>query len=277
MKRFLSEPLFHFFLIGAVIFTLFAVFDDTPPVLETHKITITPRDALRLAAEFEATWRRAPSAAELDKLIDGLVREEVYVREATALGLDQNDAVIRRRLHQKMEFLTEVGANSVAPDDSVLQAYLTENADRFAHPTSIAFKQILLKDDIDASEAREIARKLNLIGKASEAEKPSLLPNTFPASPPQVVEASFGAGFFDRLMKLAVGEWMGPVASAYGQHVVLVTNREDGFLPPLENIRDRVELDWRTNFAAKLREDRFHALRSQYNITLPDAEDLISK
>jgi hypothetical protein len=34
------------------------------------------------------------------------VREEVLFREAIAMGLDRNDDIVRRRLVQKMEFLT---------------------------------------------------------------------------------------------------------------------------------------------------------------------------
>lgn len=277
MTRFLREPLLHFFAIGAVIFGLFAIFDDTPPRLDAQDITVTQEDAMRLAAEFEATWRRAPSVTELDKLIDGLVREEVYVREATALGLDQGDAIIRRRLQQKMEFLTEAGAVSVAPEDAVLQAHLTENADRFARPAVIAFRQILLKDDIDAGLAAEIASRLGEGGDVAEFETPSLLPHTLPASPPQVIDSRFGAGFFDRLQQIPVGEWTGPVTSSFGQHVVLVTEREDGSLPPLESIRERVELDWRANFVAKLREERFQALRARYQVSRPNAEGLLSE
>jgi hypothetical protein len=36
-------------------------------------------------------------------MIEDRVREEVYVREALALGFDRDDAVIRRRLQMKME------------------------------------------------------------------------------------------------------------------------------------------------------------------------------
>ena len=48
-------------------------------------------------------------------MIDDFVREEVYYREALALGLDRNDTVIRRRLQQKMEFLTDTGADLLEP------------------------------------------------------------------------------------------------------------------------------------------------------------------
>ena len=119
--RLLREPLLHFFLLGAAIFGLFALVDDTPPPVAANVLEVTEDDARRLVAEFEATWRRPPTVAELDHMIGQLVREEVYVREALALGLDRDDAVIRRRLQTKMEFLTESGAEAVQPDDATLR------------------------------------------------------------------------------------------------------------------------------------------------------------
>ena len=124
MKSLLREPLLHFLLLGAAIFGLFVLFDDTPPPTAEQSIAVTENDARRLVAEFEATWRREPTVQELDRLIEHLVNEEVYVREAKALGLDQGDTIIRRRLQLKMEFLTETGAQSADPDDATLADHL---------------------------------------------------------------------------------------------------------------------------------------------------------
>lgn len=277
MTRFLREPLLHFFLIGAVVFALFAVFDDAPPAVQKQTITVTPEDAMRLIAEFETTWRRRPSAAELDSLMDSLVREEVYVREAIALGLDDNDPIIRRRLQQKMEFLTESGAEAVAPEDAVLEAHLAENADRFARPAVIAFQQILLRDDIDDTRIADIASRLDAGKDVPEAWQPSLLPDRLPASPLQVVDSTFGTGFFQSVLELPLGTWSGPVASTFGKHLVHLEERVEGALPSLESIRERVELDWRANFAAELRERRFDALRSRYRISRPDTRDILGE
>ena len=51
---------------------------------------------------FSRTWQRPPTREELEGLIRDRVREEVYYREAIAMGLDRDDPVIRRRLQQKL-------------------------------------------------------------------------------------------------------------------------------------------------------------------------------
>ena len=56
---------------------------------------------------FTRTWQRPPTAQELAGLIEDYIREEVLYREAVAMGLDRDDIIVRRRLRQKLEFLTE--------------------------------------------------------------------------------------------------------------------------------------------------------------------------
>ena len=183
MTRLLRDPLVHFFLIAAAIFGLYALVDDSPPPVAANALVITDDDARQLVAEFEATWRRPPSVEELDYMIGERVREEVYVREALALGLDGDDAVIRRRLQTKMEFLTESGAEALQPDDATLQAHLAANPDRFAQPALIAFEQVLLADGIGAEEADGARRADEPRQDPGDAARPTLLRRAFPSAP----------------------------------------------------------------------------------------------
>jgi hypothetical protein len=277
MKSVLREPLVHFFVLGAVVFGLFALFDDTPPPVSGQTITVTVEDARRLVAEFEATWRRAPTAEELDSMIAQYIREEIYVREAAALGLDEGDAIIRRRLQLKMEFLTEAGAQAVDPDDAILEAHLAAYPDRFARAPRVAFQQILLGETAGGATVTELRASLNSGRDPVEVARPSLLPASLPASPRQVVDGTFGSGFFDAVAELPVAQWAGPVATPFGQHLVRVIDLEEGGLPPLGTIRERVLQDWRATFAAGLREERFEAMRARYDVTRPEAAEVLGQ
>lgn len=274
MRAVLREPLLHFLVLGLVIFGLFAYFDDTPPPASGQTIDVTAEDARRLVAAFEATWRRPPGQEELDRLIEQFLREEIYTREARALGLDQGDAIIRQRLRQKMEFLSEAGAEAVDPDDATLNAHLAANPERFARAPLVAFVHVLLKQETTAAEASEILAQLAGGGDPQAFARPSLLPAVLPPSPPRVIDGSFGSGFFDALDGLPRGEWAGPVRSAYGLHLVRLTERQPGGLPPLADIRERVLQDWRATYAAQLREERFDAMRARYRINLPDLSEV---
>lgn len=276
MMRLSRDPLLHFFLIAAAIFGLYAVVDDSPPPVAANRLVVSENDARLLMAEFEATWHRRPTVDELDHMIAQRVREEVYVREALALGLDRDDAVIRRRLQTKMEFLTESGADAADPDDATLQAHLDAHPERFAEPPLVAFEHVLLDERIGRDGVAVIEARLNRGGDPGEAARPTLLPAAFRLSSAQVIDGTFGMGFFESLGALPLGTWTGPVQTPLGQHLVRVTERGEARQPALAEIRARVEQDWRADFTARLREERFNALLSRYEIVRPDAAAVLT-
>ena len=265
----LKEPLVHFLLLGAVIFGLYAALDDSPPSVARNAIDISVEDAQRLVAEFEATWRRPPSETELAEIIDAAVREEVYVREALAPGLDRDHAVIRRRLQMKMEFLTESGAEVLDPDESALQAHLDANRDRFTDAPLIVVEQVLL-ESADPQAAAETLAKLQQGADPASVGWPTMLPFATRPSPARVIDSIFGPDFFTAIAALPRGSWEGSVEGTFGTHLVRVTYRREARTLPLAEIREQVEQDWRSAFVVLLREQRLGALMSRYVVTRPD-------
>lgn len=263
--RALREPLLHFLLIGVAVFALYGG-GQRPEVADAQRvIEVTPAQTARLAGQFEAVWRRAPSEAEMAALIDDHVREEVYYREALALGLDRDDTVIRRRLRQKMEFLGDAGASALAPTDADLQAHFEMQADRFTPPARITFRQVFLGD------ADPVPALAALAGGADPGDlgRPTLLPPAMEDATATSVDATFGAGFFDAVSDLSPNEWRGPVASGFGAHLVQLVAVEPATPPQFETVRAAVEADWRRARAEALREAQFLALRDRYEVILP--------
>ncbi|MGA9412350.1 MAG: peptidylprolyl isomerase [Roseobacter sp.] len=276
MRAFLRQPLLHFFLMGAAIFAVNAAFDDSVPELGKPTITVSEQDAEWLAGQFEATWRRQPTPQELEGLMTEFVREEIYVREALSLGLDQDDAIVRRRLRQKMQFLTEAGAEAATPDDETLQAHLENNAERFRRAPRVAFTQVLVPQDGDATPEGILAQLSKGTDLQSLGQR-TLLPPNVKLSPRQAVDGTFGNGFFDAVSALEPGQWSGPVPSGFGSHIVRVETLEEGSLPSLADIRERVELDWRSEMAETLRTERFKMLQDQYVIERPDPQTVLAQ
>lgn len=261
---------------GVAIFAVNAAFDDSVPELGKPTITVSEQDAEWLAGQFEATWRRQPTPQELEGLMTEFVREEIYVREALSLGLDQDDAIVRRRLRQKMEFLTEAGAEAATPDDETLQAHLENNAERFRRAPRVAFTQVLVPQDGDATPEGILAQLSKGTDLQSLGQR-TLLPPNVQLSPRQAVDGTFGNGFFDAVSALEPGQWSGPVPSGFGSHIVRVETLEEGSLPSLADIRERVELDWRSEMAETLRTERFKMLQDQYVIERPDPQTVLAQ
>ena len=155
MRGLLREPLVHFLVLGAAIYLVAGRGADHP-----DRIVVDEGRVAMLARSFEATWRRPPGDAELERLIDDYVMEEVLYREALALGLDRDDLVVRRRMRQKMEFLND-GLEARTPSEPELQDFLAANPERFRVPSRVSFEQVFVnpeREGADERAARLLAR-----------------------------------------------------------------------------------------------------------------------
>jgi hypothetical protein len=269
LARLLWEPLFHFFVIGGLIFLAFAAVSEPSPN-PTNLIVVGPERIEKLAIGFRAVWRRPPTDDELRVLISEFVREEIYYREALALGLDRNDTVIRRRLRQKMEFLTDTGADLLEPAAGELEAYLAANEQTFRHGPRLAFEQIFLGETPAPESVKASLSALQSDPATDPAQwrERTLLPADLGLSAPEAIDAVFGNSFFDRLAKLPLGVWAGPVESAYGVHLVRIIDHAPARMPTLEEVRDKVLRDWKAAKALELRELHYAKLQERYTVEI---------
>ncbi|WP_171120908.1 MULTISPECIES: peptidylprolyl isomerase [unclassified Ruegeria] len=271
--RVLKDPLLHFLLIGCGIFGwFFLVAPDGEVAPPAETIIVDQDDVDLLVARFTDSWKRPPTDTERQALIEALIREEVLVREARKLGLDRGDQVIRARLAQKMDFLTDAIASSVEPETDVLQAYLEQNAERFTTPRLIAFDQVFLGEaptpaDIDSALARLRAGE-DWTGVGAR----TLLPLSLPLAAARSVDAAFGYGFSGAVNQFKLGEWEGPIQSGYGLHLVRITDTQPSKLPELEDIHDAVLLEWRRDTGEELAQAQFEDLAATYQIVTPETE-----
>ena len=274
LGKIVREPLVHFLLIGAMLFAAFQIVDDTPVPAEKDRIVISETEVAALVEAFRKTWRRPPNESELDSLIEDRIREEVFVREAISLGLDQNDTVVRRRLRQKMEFLTSSMVEALEPDESEVRRYFDDNRSRFERVGRVAFEQVFLGETPADEEVDTRLEALRSGNDPAAIGARSLIPPKLPLSSENQVDGTFGRGFFKSLGDVPVNVWSGPLNSGYGIHLVRVTERRLPALPPFEEIRDEVLRAWRAETQKELLDKQYQKLKSRYEILLPAAGNL---
>jgi len=139
MTRILKEPLLHFAVLGIVLFVLYGLVSGGASSGPDEIVVDAPRIAA-LAEGFERSWRRPPTASDLDGLIESYVRDEVLYREGLALGLDLDDAVIRQRIRLKMEVISDGPEGDVT--DADLQKWFDANRDLYATPARYDLRQV---------------------------------------------------------------------------------------------------------------------------------------
>jgi hypothetical protein len=160
LKSFLREPLVHFLLLGALLFALNAWLRPAAAPAGNVEIVVSEARVRNLAQNFRRTWQRPPTRQELEGLVESHVREEVFYREALALGLDRDDAIIRRRLQQKMEFVSEEASALARPSDAELQQYLETHPGDFVVEPRVTFAHVYLDPARRAAKLQADARRL---------------------------------------------------------------------------------------------------------------------
>ncbi len=285
LRRFLRDPLLVFLIIGAGVFALDrmagGVFDP-----ESRSILVTREQVIRLADLWSAQIGRLPTAAELDSLVEDHVREEVLVREAMRMGLDQDDTIVRRRLAQKMSFLIE---DTVVVDDvseAELTAYFEENADRYGDAQRFTLRHVYVSPDRRGSDeeaarvATDILAQLQAEGGGAEPENtlwrrlgdPFMLRREYGRRTAGDLAELFGGAFVDGLTTLPVGEWAGPVESAYGYHIVRLSARTEARPAVFEDVRRRVLEDARRDARDAANREAHERLRERYRVEIEELD-----
>jgi parvulin-like peptidyl-prolyl cis-trans isomerase-like protein len=271
VRRLLREPLLHFLVLGGLLFLWSGWRGGLGP--GSSRIVVTRGHIEHLAAGFARTWQRPPTEAELKVLVDDYIKEEIATREAAALGLDRDDTVVRRRLRQKLEFLAEDAPDP--PTDAQLAEWLDRHRAAYQAEPRVALRQVYLsverRGPAARADAERLLTRLRTAGpQAAHAAigDASMLPPDLPPGPLSDVARTFGTGFAQAIEALPVGQWSGPVASSYGLHLVLVTERAVSPAPSLAEVRSLLERD----FLAERRQAQLQALYDRllqrYTVTI---------
>ncbi len=275
MRRFLKEPLLHFLLIGAALFLYYSQVDDSETGEGEQRIVVSAGRIEQLAYIFTKTWQRTPTREELKGLVDEFVLEEVYYRQALEMGLDRDDTIIRRRMRQKLEFLTDDTSSLVEAKDEELKKYLADNKDSFRQSGTYTFEQAYFNPEKHGDDPKAYVETQLAVARVGKKEigDVSLLPRSFDKASRQVVDGTFGTGFSKELDKLDVGTWQGPVRSGLGFHLVRIDSKTPGRLPELEEIRPVVVREWSDARRLDIREKMNASLLDGYDIVIewPDS------
>lgn len=286
MSKLLKEPLLHFMLVGMALFLLFEFTSDDDAGYDTRIIEVD-RDALLTFMQFRSRAFEPSVAAarldsltpeELDRLIEDYVREEALHREALALGVDKNDYIIKRRMIQSIEFITNgfVTANVEVTDDDIAE-YFENHRDDYYNVPFITFAHVYFgtgqRTEAEALALAEAKRdELNTANTPySEATQHG---ERFPyfvnyvERAPNFVASHFGPQMADALFELepSDSQWRGPFLSAYGAHVVLLTRNVPGRYPDLDEVLADVRQDAERIALEAAQEKAINAIVGTYEV-----------
>lgn len=240
--RLLRQPLLHFVLLGAALFVVDAVRsgrDDAPAgadadAADGHTIVVSPEIVEELAGAFRAEFGRDPEPHETDEQVRRWVTDEALRREAIALGLDQNDPIIRRRLVQNMRFLLEDAEPIAPPADADVDAWLRDNLPPPEARARMDYTQVFVdaqRHDDPGARATELRQALDAGADPLTLGDPFIRGRTYRAAGRAEVQRVFGDAAAEAVATAPQGQWTDPVQSAFGLHLFRVDAR---YVPPAE-------------------------------------------
>ena len=226
----------------------------------------------KLAAQWQGQTQRLPDANELDALVEGYVREEILVREARRLNLDQDDVIIRRRLAQKYEFFLADADVPTEPDADTLGAFFEVNRARYRLPETFSFNHVYFETE---NEARAAVTQLN----ADETDwrslgLPFMLNRSYRTVTAERLAVEMGDAFVTALRAAPEARWSGPVASAFGVHAVKLVARDAGGDVAFDDVVARVARDWQMHQQTAARDAGMNELRAKYKVELAPVDPL---
>lgn len=271
VRRLAKDRLIWFIVLGLALF-------GADRLMQARQNTIIKIDlplVEKLVAQWEGQTQRRPNARELDALIEGYVREEILVREALRLGLDDEDIIIRRRLAQKTEFLLSDNADKELPDEAQLRAFFDENKSQYARPETLSWRHVFVETQAAAQKLKAALNQND--DDWQNAGQPFMLNREYTRQSELELSRIMGTQFAAALFAESEQTWRGPLQSAFGWHVVKIDTRHAVKAAQFEPIMERVAQDYQkaqrqAGLAAAWRD-----LRLRYDVELLPVEETIGQ
>ena len=209
---------------------------------------------------------------------DESISDQALLERAFEQDMDKTDLVVRRRLLERMRLLISSQVRARPPSESELEAFLAENSDAFRRPERVDLSHVFLSRDRRGdqllADAEALGRKLREEGigpdRARELGDPFLLAHRIPLSSEASIGRQYGPAFAAEAIRAPGDQWSGPIPSSYGAHMVWVHEKTPAVVPPLDEIRQRVESEVLRERERSELIAHTQSLREKARIVLPD-------
>jgi hypothetical protein len=264
ITAFARDPLAHFLVLGGLLFAGASALD----AMSQPVVRITQGDVEQIAASWQAMTMNPPSEEEMKGLLRERIDEEILAREAHRLGLDEDDVVIRRRLAQKMSFISDDVAVVMPATEADLLAFFDGRKDQFRLPERYTWRHVVFSAERPGDSERSAAEAALRSAPAGEdpAGDPSLVPGTFSEASREAIVGEFGESFYQALASARESQWTGPVMSPFGAHLIRLESRIPASEPSYDAVREQVREAWLSEERDKRNSEMREEIRRRYRI-----------
>ncbi|MFT5576622.1 MAG: hypothetical protein ACI89D_002151 [Bermanella sp.] len=307
--RFLKQPLLHFIVIGMLLFagsqhladrqrqSVEALDEETVKGLRDDWMRQTgrvPSSQQMLAMQKQELESRMLFAEALRRnyhrddtvVLQRLLRDAEFlgmegsdedkIRTAMSLGVHLSDEVIKRRMVQRIERIGRLKYVS-APVEAQLQTLYETDRERWLVPARYSFRHIFYSADRPENPQQRALGDLAIVGAADSITAtamgdPFLHGQDVSNKSLQDMTFMFGAQFSDALgaENIASDHWFGPLPSAYGQHLLRVSEIYPEHLRNFAAVKPKLVQLWRDGQERQSLRLYIDELRERYVIAALD-------
>ena len=281
LKQLVKDPLTHFVIAGTLLFILLSLAkpqqqDDQIVVDRQALLSFIQYRSKAFEPQVAASILDRMNRAERERLIDDYIREEALYREALKLSLGAEDYVIRQRMVQKLEFINEAFSPSSAPEPADVAAYYDAHQQDYYQPPSVTFTHVFiaLKGRTRKLAMHEAQALLEIL-KAEDAGfedatrygERFLFHTNYVERTYDFIISDFGTEAADLIFSehTPLAQWIGPVESKYGAHLIFISKRTSGRFPTLEEINPLVVEDYKIVIQRQQRDALTAAIIQRYS------------
>lgn len=270
MKKILKEPLVQFLTIGALLFFVFGLINTEE---SRSEIVVDTNLINELVAKWELKRNRQPSLQELKGLVNQYIEQEVLYREALAMNLDHNDEIVKRRLAQKMEFISDALAETLQPTEEMLVTYYEEHKENYIKSPIYTMQQVYFSEDKRGNVFEDVKSALKSENPEDLGDNISLSSQYTSVSALKIAR-DYGSAFATALDSLPIGEWTGPIYSGFGVHIIFISEKKPSGYFSFNEVAEKVNVDYNYEASNDFRKELITSLLKNYtiNINLDDSE-----
>ena len=288
MAHFIRQPLVQFLIGGALFYIALAAFGPNENEGDNSYLVVVDDPALLLYLQYQDKAFDDDQASQLlssldevgrARLVAEYVRDEIMVREAVSLGLEQNDDVIRQRLIQKMDFIFQgFGGEKEDITNVDIETYYVENSSRYVQPRQATFTHVFFNGrdrgaDVAKQDAQTALVQLNegqvSFEQAGKYGDRFFFLRNYVERSDRLISDHFGSDMADQVFAAEpTGSWIGPIQSKYGFHLVMMRGKQPAKTLALEAVADQVLADMERDRLDATRLAAYQRAEENYTVIL---------
>ncbi len=254
IRKLFQDPLVLFVFFGALVFSIYAYLEQS----DNNPVELSDRNRQLFTEQFELLTGRQATQADIAKIENDYIQEEILFREALEAGIHLGNPEIRGTLVEEMRYQA-TGIFNEPTEEQLVQYYL-KHIQRYVIEPAISFQHVFFNQSPDKSMLTLLANGEKVTG--DEFWRGRILPD-YGIS---MIRGMFGKDFLERLQTEPLDTWYGPQKSMLGWHFVKVIGTQAASPLTFAEAKMQVQNDYTVDAIATSIDDYISQFGDKYQV-----------